>query len=63
MAKFIELHNHGRAALINLDGVQLINKQEDGTVRIFFIGEEDTPWLEVDESFSYVKRLVLEEIQ
>lgn len=59
MAKFIELHNHGRAELINVDGVQLVNKQEDGTVKIFFIGDEAGSWLEVDESYSAVKGLVM----
>ena len=47
------------AALINLDGVQLVNKQEDGTVRIFFIGDDDGSWLEGDESYSAVKGLVM----
>lgn len=60
MAKFIELHNHGRAVLINLDGVQLVNKKEDGTVKIFFIDDEYDSWLEVDESYSAVKGLVME---
>lgn len=59
MARFIELHNNGRAVLINLDSVQLIN-HKDGTVRIFFIGEERDLWLEVDESFSDMKRLVMQ---
>lgn len=44
--------------LINLDSVRLIN-HKDGTVRIFFIDEERDSWLEVDESISDMKKLVM----
>lgn len=60
MARFVEMHNNGRSTLVNVDSVQCVSKQEEGPVRFFFIGDEDGTWLEVDESYGEVKRLLME---
>lgn len=60
MARFVELHNNGRPVIVNTNSLQLVNKLEEGQVRLFFNDDEYDSWLDVDESYDEVKRLLME---
>lgn len=61
MADFIEVHNHGKPRLVNLDWVEDIWPTENGTRIYFSFTSPDATsqyFITTDESYDKIKRII-----
>lgn len=61
MARFVEMKSNGKPRMVNLETVEAAFVAGNGKVRLTLVGG-DNDYMDVDESYAEVKRLLMGEM-